>query len=58
MDNNEYSYKSFDCTNTKKKDKLRNEYFNPYGYNIYSSLRENQSSERDFTHTNQDYRCK
>lgn len=53
MERKDYEYKGFNILNINKKDKMRNEYFNPYGCNIYSCARENTNCEFDITHTNQ-----
>ena len=48
-----YTYKGFDISNTYKTYKLQNEYSNPYGCNLYSSLREDCNKDYDISHTNQ-----
>lgn len=50
MEENKYMYKGFDFLNESKKDKLRNEYFNPYGYNIYSTIKEENENSYNITH--------
>lgn len=54
MDECNYMYKGFDIMDVNKKSKIRNEYFNPYGYNIYSSKREEKDLTRSIIRTNQD----
>lgn len=56
--NEDYEYKGFDVCNTTKKEKIRNEYFNPYGCNIYSTSRQSIDYEYNVTHTNQDNNIK
>lgn len=53
MREQKYSYKGFDIMNRNKTDKIKNEYFNPYGYNIYSSAKDEADDIYSVTHTNQ-----
>ncbi len=53
MNEEVYMYKGFDIELTNRKDKLRSEYSNPYGYNIYSNAKANTNIEYNITHTNQ-----
>ncbi len=53
MELSNYKYKGFDVTCTDKCKKLREEYFNPYGYNLGASSREETNIEYNMTHTNQ-----
>ncbi len=58
MELNNYKYKGFDVTCTDKCKKMREEYFNPYGYNLYSTTREVIDTNYNMTHTNQNSRKK
>ncbi len=51
-------YKGYDFTNTNKSSKLREEYFNPYGYNLESTGRNIVDVNYKCTHTNQNNKIK
>ncbi len=53
MQRNINYYKGFDYLNTNKYDKLKDEYFNPYGYNLYSTSKNVIDTDYNATHTNQ-----
>lgn len=58
MKEENYYYKGFDITDFNKKEKLVNEYFNPYGYNISSNKKRIIDYNFKSTHTNQDNKRK
>lgn len=50
--------RGFDITCTNKRSKMQNEYFNPYGYNLYSVSSHSKQKDCDCTRTNQDSKIK
>lgn len=56
MEKSEYRSKGYDLVNQNRLKKLRNEFSNPYGCNIYSTNCDIVDSEYNITHTNQNSR--
>ncbi len=51
-------YKGFNINKTDKRSKLRNEYFNPYGYNLSACTKDDEDLISKCTHTDQNSRVK
>ncbi len=58
MQKNVNFYKGFDIINSDKRSKLRDEYFNPYGYNLFSNNKNSIDTDYKCTHTNQNNKIK
>lgn len=48
-------YKGYDITCKSRLDRLKNEYLNPYGYNLESNNKNKLNYEYNATHTNQNF---
>lgn len=47
-----YMHKGFDIMNVNKMNKKEHEYFNPYGYNIYSDNKQMSDSAENISKNN------